>query len=194
MLRFLLQFNSPLIYVLLAAALITGLLGERVDALVILGVVVVNAIVGFVQESRAEKALTALAAMARTTAVAVRDGARVGVPAADLVRGDLVALEAGDKVPADLRLLRTDELAVDESALTGESVPVTKDPAALPEVALADRTAMAFSGTLVTHARPPAWSWRPARTPNSAASTGSCTPPRRCRRRSPARSPSSARS
>ncbi|NKZ07463.1 cation-translocating P-type ATPase [Actinomadura latina] len=150
LLRFLLQFNSPLIYVLLAAALITALLGEHVDALVILGVVIVNAIVGFVQESRAEKALTALAAMARTTAVAVRDGVRVGVPAADLVRGDLVALEAGDKVPADLRLLRTDELAVDESALTGESVPVAKDPAALPEVALADRTAMAFSGTLVT--------------------------------------------
>ncbi|MFB4307160.1 cation-translocating P-type ATPase [Actinomadura sp. GTD37] len=149
-LRFLLQFNSPLIYVLLAAALVTGLLGEHVDALVILGVVVVNAIVGFVQESRAEKALTALAAMARTTAVAVRDGAPVEVPAAELVRGDLVALEAGDKVPADLRLLRTDELAVDESALTGESAPVAKDPAALPEAALADRTGMAFSGTLVT--------------------------------------------
>ncbi|MFA1547723.1 cation-translocating P-type ATPase [Actinomadura chokoriensis] len=149
-LRFLMQFNSPLIYVLLAAALVTGLLGEHVDALVILGVVIVNAIVGFVQESRAERALTALAAMARTTAVAVRDGAPVGVPAADLVRGDLVVLEAGDKVPADLRLLRTDELAVDESALTGESVPVAKDPAALPEVALADRTGMAFSGTLVT--------------------------------------------
>ncbi|MFA1542843.1 cation-translocating P-type ATPase [Actinomadura monticuli] len=149
-LRFVLQFNSPLIYVLLAAALVTGLLGEHVDALVILGVVIVNAVVGFVQESRAEKALTALAAMARTTAVAVRDGAPVRVPAADLVRGDLVVLEAGDKVPADLRLLRTDELAVDESALTGESVPVAKDPAALPEVALADRTGMAFSGTLVT--------------------------------------------
>ncbi|MEU5995830.1 HAD-IC family P-type ATPase [Spirillospora sp. NPDC047418] len=152
-LRFLLQFNSPLIYVLLAAAAVTALLGEHVDAVVILGVVVVNAIVGFVQESRAEKALTALAAMARTTAVAVRDGVRRRIPAADLVRGDLVELEAGDKVPADLRLLRTDELAVDESALTGESVPVAKDPAALPEAALADRTAMAFSGTLVTAGR-----------------------------------------
>ncbi|QKW38061.1 HAD-IC family P-type ATPase [Actinomadura sp. NAK00032] len=151
--RFLLQFNSPLIYVLLAAAAVTALLGEHVDALVILGVVVVNAVVGFVQESRAEKALTALAAMARTTAVAVRDGAPVKVPAADLVRGDLVVLEAGDKVPADLRLLRTDELAVDESALTGESAPVAKDPAELPEVALADRAAMAFSGTLVTAGR-----------------------------------------
>lgn len=152
-LRFLLQFNSPLIYVLLAAALVTGLLGEHVDALVILGVVIVNAVVGFVQESRAEKALTALAAMTETIAVAVRDGERQRVPAADLVRGDLVELEAGDKVPADLRLLRTDELAVDESTLTGESVPVAKDPAPLPEVALADRTGMAFSGTLVTGGR-----------------------------------------
>ncbi|WP_067806851.1 cation-translocating P-type ATPase [Actinomadura formosensis] len=152
-LRFLLQFNSPLIYVLLAAALVTGLLGEHVDALVILGVVIVNAVVGFVQESRAEKALTALAAMTETIAVVVRDGERQRVPAADLVRGDLVELEAGDKVPADLRLLRTDELAVDESTLTGESVPVAKDPAALPEVTLADRTGMAFSGTLVTGGR-----------------------------------------
>ncbi|MEU8120394.1 HAD-IC family P-type ATPase [Spirillospora sp. NPDC049024] len=148
--RFLLQFNSPLIYVLLVSALVTGLLGEHVDALVILGVVVVNAIVGFVQESRAEKALGALAAMAETTALVVRDGAARRVPSAGLVRGDLVRLEAGDKVPADLRLLRTDEFAVDESALTGESVPVAKDTAAQDEAALADRTGMAFSGTLAT--------------------------------------------
>lgn len=151
--RFLLQFNSPLIYVLLAAAAVTALLGEHVDAVVILGVVIVNAVVGFVQESRAEKALTALAALTRTSATVVRDGTPRRVAADDLVRGDLVELDAGDKVPADLRLLRTDELAVDESALTGESLPVAKDPAALPEVALADRTAMAFSGTLVTGGR-----------------------------------------
>ncbi|MFD0689893.1 cation-translocating P-type ATPase [Actinomadura fibrosa] len=152
-LRFLLQFNSPLIYVLLAAAAVTALLGEHVDALVILGVVVVNAVVGFVQESRAEQALSALAAMAETTAVAVRDGTARRVPAAELVPGDLVELEAGDKVPADLRLLRTDELAVDESALTGESVPVVKGTASQPEAALADRTGMAFSGTLATAGR-----------------------------------------
>ncbi|TMQ87482.1 cation-transporting P-type ATPase, partial [Actinomadura soli] len=125
--RFLLQFNSPLIYVLLVSAAVTALLGEHVDAVVIAGVVIVNAVVGYVQESRAEKALTALAAMARTTATVVRDGAPRRVPAADLVRGDLIELDAGDKVPADLRLLRTDELAVDESALTGESMPVAKD-------------------------------------------------------------------
>ncbi|TMQ80793.1 cation-transporting P-type ATPase, partial [Actinomadura soli] len=125
--RFLLQFNSPLIYVLLVAAGVTALLGEHVDAVVILGVVIVNAVVGFVQESRAEKALTALAAMARTTATVVRDGTPRRISAAELVRGDLIELDAGDKVPADLRLLRTDELAVDESALTGESMPVAKD-------------------------------------------------------------------
>lgn len=148
--RFLLQFNSPLIYVLLASAAVTGLLGEHVDALVILGVVVVNAVVGFVQESRAEKALGALAAMAQTAALVVRDGAARRVPSAELVRGDLVRLEAGDKVPADLRLLRADEFAVDESALTGESVPVAKGTAAQDEAALADRAGMAFSGTLAT--------------------------------------------
>ncbi|MEU9020408.1 HAD-IC family P-type ATPase [Actinomadura sp. NPDC048394] len=148
--RFLLQFHSPLIYVLLASAAVSALLGEHADALVILGVVVVNAVVGFVQESRAEKALTALAALTQTTASVVRDGRSLTVPAAGLVRGDLVELAAGDKVPADLRLLRADELSVDESALTGESVPVGKDPAALGEAALADRRNMAFSGTLVT--------------------------------------------
>ncbi|WP_202125271.1 HAD-IC family P-type ATPase [Actinomadura physcomitrii] len=146
-----LQFHSPLIYVLPASAAVSALLGEHADALVILGVVVVNAVVGFVQESRAEKALTALAALTRTTASVVRDGRSLTVPAADLARGDLVELAAGDKVPADLRLLRTDELPVDESALTGESVPVGKDPAALGEAPLADRRNMAFSGTLVTN-------------------------------------------
>ncbi|HEU5031803.1 MAG TPA: HAD-IC family P-type ATPase [Spirillospora sp.] len=149
--RFLLQFHSPLIYVLLASAAVSALLGEHADALVILGVVVVNAVVGYAQESRAEKALTALAALTQTMASTVRDGRSLTVPAAELVRGDLVELAAGDKVPADLRLLRTDELSVDESALTGESVPVGKDPAALGEAALADRRNMAFSGTLVTN-------------------------------------------
>ncbi|MFC4913881.1 cation-translocating P-type ATPase [Actinomadura gamaensis] len=152
--RFLLQFNSPLIYVLLVSAAVTALLGEHVDALVILGVVIVNAVVGFAQEARAERALTALAALSRTTAAVVRDGALRRVPAAELVAGDLVELEAGDKVPADLRLLRTRELAVDESALTGESAPVAKDPAAAPAAAApADRTGMAFSGTLATRGR-----------------------------------------
>ncbi|MFC9975691.1 HAD-IC family P-type ATPase [Spirillospora sp. NPDC127200] len=150
-LRFLLQFHSPLIYVLLVSAVITAVLGEYVDAAVILGVVVVNAVVGFVQEARAERALAALAAMTRTATTVVRDGSPRRIVSDELVPGDLVLLEAGDKVPADLRLVRTAELKVDESALTGESAPVAKDPGTLAEAALADRRNMAYSGTFATY-------------------------------------------
>ena len=145
------QLNHPLIYVLIAAATLTALLGETVDASVVFAVVVVNAVIGFLQETKAERALDALAAMVRTEATVLRDGVASRVSSDDLVPGDLVALEAGDKVPADLRLSRTGELDVDESALTGESAPVGKDPAELPpDTVLADRVNMAFSGTLVT--------------------------------------------
>ncbi|MFS8102605.1 HAD-IC family P-type ATPase [Lentzea alba] len=149
--RLLGQLNHPLIYVLLAAATITAVLGEVVDASVVFGVVVVNAIIGFVQEARAERALDALTEMVRTEVTVVRDGLTARVPSAELVPGDLVVLEAGDQVGADLRLMSTKELRVDESTLTGESVPVTKNPVALPsDTALADRANMAYSGTLVT--------------------------------------------
>lgn len=150
--RLLRQLHHPLIYVLLASALVTGLLGEYVDCGVILGVVALNAIVGFVQESQAESALDGLRAMVRTHARIVRDGHEQVVPSDDVVPGDLVVLEAGDKVPADLRLLRTVRLGVDESALTGESLPVEKDEAAVLPAAtpVADRRTMAYSGTLVT--------------------------------------------
>jgi cation-transporting ATPase F len=151
LLRFLLQFHSPLIYVLLASAVITGLMGEHVDAAVILAVVLVNAVTGFAQEARAERALATLAAMTQASATVVRARRRLRLPSADLVPGDLVMLEAGDKVPADLRLVETRELTIDESALTGESAPVPKDPLALPGAALADRRDMAYSGTLVTY-------------------------------------------
>lgn len=149
--RLLGQLNHPLIYVLLAAATITAALGEVVDASVVFGVVVVNAVIGFVQEARAERALDALTEMVRTEVTVVRDGLTARVPSAELVPGDLVVLEAGDQVGADLRLMSTKELHVDESTLTGESVPVTKNPVALPsDTALADRANMAYSGTLVT--------------------------------------------
>jgi cation-transporting ATPase F len=149
--RFLLQFHSPLIYVLLVSALAAALIGEQVDAAVIVTVLVVNALVGFVQESRAEGALAALAAMTETTSTVVRDGARLPVPSRAVVPGDLVVLEPGDKVPADLRLVDAHELRVDESALTGESAPATKATDALPAgTVLADRGNMAFSSTLVT--------------------------------------------
>ena len=151
LLRILRQFHHPLIYVLLAAGAITAVLGEYVDSTVIFGVVVINAIVGFIQESKAEAALEGLRSMVRTDAKVVRDGVERTVPSDELVPGDLVLLEAGDKVPADVRLTRLAELRVNESALTGESVPVAKDEIVLPEtVPVADRRNMAYSGTLVT--------------------------------------------
>lgn len=150
--RFLLQFHHPLIYVLLAAAAITAVLGEWVDAGVIFGVVLVNAMVGFIQESRAEKALDALVSMMKTEATVRRDGRRTKIPSAQIVPGDVVLLESGDKVPADLRLVAVRELRIDESALTGESVPVEKaDLVLAPETVVADRRNMAFSGTLVAY-------------------------------------------
>ncbi|MCF6735539.1 HAD-IC family P-type ATPase [Blastococcus sp. KM273129] len=152
--RFLVQFHHPLIYVLLAAAVATLLLGKVVDAGVILAVVLINAGIGFVQEARAEQALSALMAMVRTQATVVRDGVRHRISSEDLVPGDVVVLETGDRVPADLRFVTAHELQIDESALTGESVPVEKVPVALPaETALADRANMAYSGGLVTRGR-----------------------------------------
>lgn len=152
LLRFLLQFNHPLIYILLAAAAVTALLGEWVDSSVIFGVVLVNAIVGFIQESRAERALEALMSMVKTEATVVRDGEKHQIPSSDVVPGDVVFLQSGDKVPADLRLISIHELQVDESALTGESVPVVKEELLLPpDTVLADRRNLAYSGTLVTY-------------------------------------------
>ena len=150
--RALRQFHNPLIYVLAAAGLVTALLGQYVDSAVIVGVMVVNAIVGFVQESKAEVALDALRSMVRTTARVVREGREETVSSEDLVPGDLILVEAGDKVPADARLLRLAELQVDESALTGESSPAVKDEVlALPgSTPVADRRNMLYSGTLVT--------------------------------------------
>jgi cation-transporting ATPase F len=148
----LLQFHQPLMYILLAAALVTAALQEWVDAGVIFGVVLVNAIVGFAQESKALRAIEALSRTMTSDATVLRSGEKRRVPAAELIPGDIVLLQSGDKVPADLRLLRTRELQVDESALTGESLPVAKQPEALPhDTVLADRTNMAYSSTLVTY-------------------------------------------
>ncbi len=152
LIRFLLQFHHPLIYVLLAATAVTAALGEWVDAGVIFGVVLVNAVVGFIQESRAEAALDALASMMKTEARVWRDGRTIRVSSEDIVPGDVLLLESGDKVPADLRLTRIRELRVDESALTGESLPVEKaDHVLPPETVVGDRKNMAFSGTFVTY-------------------------------------------
>ncbi|MBN3932362.1 HAD-IC family P-type ATPase [Streptomyces verrucosisporus] len=154
LLRALRQFHHPLIYILIAAGAVTAALGESVDSAVIFAVVLINAFVGFAQESRAEAALDSLRSMVRTTARVVRDGHERAVPSEDLAPGDLVLVEAGDKVPADVRLLRAVELRADESALTGESVPVAKDEVLLdPLTPVADRRNTLHSGTLVTAGR-----------------------------------------
>ncbi|MCW2613310.1 MAG: carbonate dehydratase [Frankiales bacterium] len=145
------QVHSPLIYVLLVAGAVTAALGEHVDSAVIFGVVVLNAVVGFVQEAKAEASLSALRAMVRTDARVLRDGQVGVVPSEHLVPGDVVLLDAGDKVPADLRVLRERELEADESALTGESLPVAKDDVVLDHrTVVADRRNMLWSGTLLT--------------------------------------------
>ena len=149
--RLFLQIHNLLIYVLLASAAIAALIGHGVDALVILAVVVVNAVIGFVQEGRAEAALESIRTMIDPDASVQRDGHRLTVAAETVVPGDLVLLEAGDRVPADLRLIRARNLRVEEAALTGESVPVDKDPAPVAAAAaLGDRRPMVFSGTFVT--------------------------------------------
>ena len=150
--RFFMQFHNLLIYVLIAAGAVTLALGHLTDSAVIFGVVIVNAIIGFVQEGKAERALEAVRAMLASHAIVLRGGERHEIAAAELVPGDLVLLASGDKVPADLRLVRARNLRIDEAALTGESVPVEKgvEPVA-PDAAIGDRRSMAYSGTVVTY-------------------------------------------
>ena len=148
------QINSLLIYVLFGSALITALLGEVIDTAVILGVIALNALIGIVQEGRAERALESIQSMINPIACVIRSGLRLNIPATDLVVGDIVIIEAGDRVPADLRLIEANGLRIDEAALTGESVPVDKSVSAVTEIAaLAERTCMSYSGTLVTAGR-----------------------------------------
>ena len=150
LLRLLRQFDNRLIYVLIAAALITALLGHLVDAAVIFGVVLVNALVGFVQEGRAAKALDAIRTLLAPRATVMREGRRVSVAADEVVPGDLVLIEPGDRAPADLRLVRHRSLRNQESVLTGESAPVEKaiSPVA-PGSVLGEQSSMAFAGTLI---------------------------------------------
>ncbi|WP_018949991.1 cation-transporting P-type ATPase [Thioalkalivibrio sp. ALMg11] len=148
--RFLLQFHNVLIYVLIAAAIGTALLGHWLDTWVILGVVLINAIIGYIQEGKAEKALDAIRQMLSPKAQVLRDGQRRSIPAETLVPGDIVYLQAGDRVPADLRLTAAHNMRIDEAALTGESVASDKQTAPVEtESDLGDRLSMAYSGTLV---------------------------------------------
>jgi magnesium-transporting ATPase (P-type) len=148
--RLLMQFHNILIYVLLVSAAITASLGHWVDTVVIIAVVVANALIGFIQEGKAEKAMDAIRRMLAPRASVLRAGERMGVDGEQLVRGDIVLLEAGDRVPADLRLTVAHGLSVQEAVLTGESVPVEKRTAAVADdAALGDRLCMVYSGTLV---------------------------------------------
>jgi Ca2+-transporting ATPase len=150
--RFALQFHSPLVYVLLAATLMTALMREWLDAGVIFGVVLVNAVIGYLQESKAIEAIDALAKRMAIEARVVRRGTAQRVPASSLVPGDVVIVQSGDKVPADLRLLYVRELRVDESALTGESVPVEKKTEPVDrDAVLPDRCNMAYASTLAAY-------------------------------------------
>ena len=150
-LKFLQQFHQPLVYVMLVAVGVTSFLGEWVDAGVIGAIVVVNAIVGFLQETKAETAIEALAKMVVTEATVRREGKKERVPSESLVPGEVVLLQSGDRVPAEMRLIEIRSLQVDESALTGESLPVAKQLDVLPEgTELADRTNLAFAGTFIT--------------------------------------------
>lgn len=150
--RFFAQFHNVLIYVLIGAGVITALLGHWIDSGVIFGVVVINAIIGFIQEGKAEKALDAIRHMLSQQAMVKRDGKFISLPAEQLVPGDVVMLQSGDKVPADLRLFKTRELRIEEAMLTGESMPAEKAINPVAESAsIGDRKCLAYSGTLVTY-------------------------------------------
>ena len=177
--RLLLQFKNVLIYVLMAAAFVTALLGHWVDAGVIIGVVLINAVIGYLQEGKAERALDAIRSMLSQHAQVLRDGQRKELPAESLVPGDIVFVASGDKVPADLRLLEVRSLRIDEAILTGESMAVEKQ--ATPVAADSepgDRFSIAYSGTLVAYGQGIGVVTPPATPPKSAASAP-CW--RRCR-------------
>ncbi len=153
-LRFLLQFHQPLIYILIGAGIITAGLREWVDSGVIFGVVLVNAVIGFIQEAKAEKALAALADTMIAEATVLRQGEKQRVASTNLVPGDIVLLQTGDKVPADLRLLSAGDLQIDESSLTGESMAVEKRAQTIAEeTILPERINMAYGSSMVTFGR-----------------------------------------
>ncbi|TVR43883.1 MAG: cation-transporting P-type ATPase [Bacteroidia bacterium] len=152
--RLLAQFHNVLIYVLIGAAVITALMDHWIDTWVILAVVIINALIGFLQEGKAERALESIQEMLSLEAVVIRGGKKQTIDAEELVPGDVVMLKSGDKIPADLRLFKSKDLRVEESPLTGESTSVEKDTEAVDEDAIiGDQTSMAFSGTVVTYGK-----------------------------------------
>ncbi|MEZ5213923.1 MAG: cation-transporting P-type ATPase [Microbacterium sp.] len=187
-LRFLSHFNDTLIYILLGAAAIKAVMGDWLDFWVIMAVAVINAVIGYVQEGRAEKALAGIRGMLSADATVRRGGTWATIPAAELVPGDLVRLMPGDKVPADVRLVEASQLRIDEAALTGESVPSSKHTDAVDAGAgVGDRASMAFSGTIVSAGQSRGIVTATGRAPRSAASRLSSARRAASRRRWPER-------
>lgn len=152
---FLNQFMDTMVLVLLGATVISAMVGSLADAVTIMAIVIINALLGFFQEYRAEKSLDEIRKLSSPNADVLRDGKRRRIPASQLVRGDLIFLESGDRIPADVRILEASNLEIDESSLTGESLPASKRSAVIPnpELALADQKNMGFTGTVVTRGR-----------------------------------------
>ncbi|MFN5938338.1 MAG: HAD-IC family P-type ATPase, partial [Sphingobacteriales bacterium] len=153
---FVFQFKDFMIAVLIAAAIVSGVIGDLADTIIILLIVSLNAIIGFLQEFNAEKAMESLRKLAEVHTICIRDGQSINIPAAELVPGDIIPLEAGNIIPADIRFLETYSLQVNESALTGESVPVHKSNVALhggDEVPLGDRLNMGYKSSMVVNGR-----------------------------------------
>ena len=152
--RLLMQFNNVLIYVLLAAAIVTALLDHWIDTWVILAVIIINALIGFIQEGKAERALESIREMLSLEAVVIRNAKKKSIDAEELVPGDIVMLKSGDKIPADIRLIKTKDFRVEESPLTGESTAVEKNTGPVDAKAIiGDQTSMAFSGTVVIYGK-----------------------------------------
>jgi P-type E1-E2 ATPase len=152
--RLLLQFHNVLIYVLMVAAIITALMDHWIDTWVIVAVILINALIGFIQEGKAEKALEGIREMLSLESDVIRDGDKQTVEAENLVPGDMVILKSGDKIPADIRLIQTKDFRVEESPLTGESTAVEKNTEKVDEDAIiGDQTSMAFSGTVVVYGK-----------------------------------------
>lgn len=151
------QFKDLVIWILIVAAVVSGALGEWVDALAILAIVLLNGVIGFVQEQRAEQAMSALRKLSAPSAKVVRDGTHQTVPAGTLVPGDIIQVEAGNNIPADARLVQSFSLSVQEAALTGESVPGEKDADVVlaPDTPLGDRRNMVYMGTVAAAGKAP---------------------------------------